>query len=267
MPFPKEEPRVPVALIAETMRSWEIETMFTCMLRFRSVREEALIVLEKSYFNRLGEGYLAYLLELIRRLHPDHTVYPRIPYAEVINKALDDVIPRKAGMPGILAKDEVKKLLAMPTARDPDRPDQSTWGLIYRSYHQTTNRDVSREQGYKLIAQFVSERGYYEPLRTALTLTGAGNVTNIRSIIDAHQVLLDRVEAISEDPVLQPHPARWLLPVGPAFLDRDPMARFAHGRRSSISRSLWNLGANGWRQEHPDDADGAGDERPAAVRA
>ncbi len=168
MPIPKEEPEIPIAVIAEPMRSWSIETMFTCILRFRSVREEALIVLKRGYFNKPGEGYLAYLFELIERLNPDHKGRRKIPYTAVVNAALDETTPPHAGQAGILGKDEVEMLLGMPSIHHPDVPGQSTWGLLYRSYHEVSDDDVTREHGFALLAQFVKERGHYQPLRAAL---------------------------------------------------------------------------------------------------
>jgi hypothetical protein len=142
MPFPKEVPHIPLAVIAETMRSWSIEVMFTCILRFRSVREEAVIVLKRGYFNHAGEDYLSYLFELIQRPHPAHNDREKISLPDPGQRRLGGDDPprvpcgpacrgraREAGGDGLLHHPYVR-----PTG---------SWGLIYRSYHELTD-DVTR---------------------------------------------------------------------------------------------------------------------------
>jgi hypothetical protein len=158
MPRPQDEPELPIAVSADPMRSYAIEALFTCMLRFRSVREEGLLVLKESYFSKLGEGHFAYLLGLLRRLHPDHPEVRRIPYVVLVNEALDATIPQAGGQPGLLARDEVEQLLGMPSIHHPDEPNKSHWGLLYRSYHELGDRDVSRAGGFRRIAEFVRDR-------------------------------------------------------------------------------------------------------------
>jgi hypothetical protein len=217
---PRDEPELPIAVAADPLRSYAIDILFTCMLRFRTVREEGLLVLKEAYFSKLGEGHFAYLLGLLRRLHPEHPAIGRIPYTELVNRALDETIPQVAGQPGILAKDEVDRLLGMPSIYHPDEPHKSVWGLLYRSYHQTSDDDVTREQGFKLIADVVKERGFYEPMRDALTRPAVGMITNIDEIYARGRVIVERVEAIAEDPF------GGLLPRGGQY---DPVRLYSTG--------------------------------------
>jgi hypothetical protein len=122
MPPPRNEPEIPIPVTVPPMRIWSIESMFTCMLRFRSVREEALFVLKRGYFNHAGEGYLAYLFELIQRLHPAHHDREQIPFQILANVALEETIPGHETQAALLSQDETEKLVAIALAPPPLRP-------------------------------------------------------------------------------------------------------------------------------------------------
>jgi hypothetical protein len=200
MPPAKIEPNTLLAEFVDPMRSWSIEMMFTCMLRFKSVRQEALLVLNRGYFNKPGEGYLAYLFELIRRLHPAYDDRQKIPFLILSDVALNETLPLTETEAGLLAQDETEKLVAMPWIRHPYLRSTGSWGLIYRSYKEVTDDDVSCDQGYQLLIEFVRERGYFEPLRAALTNEAARSIANWAEFLASCRAVLERAEAIAEDP-------------------------------------------------------------------
>jgi hypothetical protein len=214
MPPPKNEPKIPIPVIVPPMRIWSIESMFICLLRFRSVREEALFVLKRGYFNHAGEGYLAYLFELVERLHPAHHDREQIPFQILANVALEETIPGHETQAALLSQDETEKLVAMPSLHHAYVRPTGAWGLIYRSYHEVTDDDLSREYGYELLARFVRERGFFEPLRAAVLLDVSGSIAKLIEIWETYRPILERADTIGQDPFI--NLAQWPTATSPS---------------------------------------------------
>ena len=167
--------------VRPALAPWQLDTLLCCILRFRVVRDEALRLLKAEDFCRAGEGYLAVLWDLVVDLQADWGDRDQIPYKVLRNAALDLGLHNQA-----LNGDQARKLIGLP-------PDD---GLIHLAYKGLAEGDITPEQGFAILADFLRERSVQEPLAKVVALAGTGRVEDFDEVVEQARRAEEQVASI-----------------------------------------------------------------------